>query len=168
VTDVDTDEASLVTKLTAVAAPWQNITGTFEMDFGKVVLRPAAAARLRDRGWSDFWNGVKDGVDNAVDTVIDGAKDVADKAKDAAKEAVGAVGGAVSDAVDAVKDAAGTVADDVKDKAGEALDEAAKIGKEIEAIFNNGGEGELSGAIEFDVSGGEQGVVKNIFTDPFK
>ncbi|KAA8908672.1 hypothetical protein FN846DRAFT_906091 [Sphaerosporella brunnea] len=156
VTDVNTDEASLMTKLTAVAAPWQNITGTFEMDFGKVVLRPAAAARLRDRGWSDFWNSIKDGVEKAVDTVVDGAKEAVDKAKDAAK-----------DAVDAVKDAAGTVVDDVKDKAGEALDEAAKIGKEIEAIFNNGGGGELSEAIEFDVSGGEQGVVKNIFTDPF-
>jgi hypothetical protein len=118
VTDVDTDEASLVTTLTAETAPWKNITGTFEMDFGKVVLRPAAAARLMKRDWNDFWDGVKNGTEKLVEEGLDELKE-----------------------------------------------SAADIIKQIEDIFLNGGDGTLSEAIEFDVSGGEAGVTTNIFTD---
>jgi hypothetical protein len=83
VTDVDTNETSLVTTLTAEVAPWKNITGTFEMDFGKVVLRPAAAARLKKRDWDDFWDGVKNGTEKVVK---DGLDDLKESAADIIKQ----------------------------------------------------------------------------------
>jgi gas vesicle protein len=119
VTDVDTNEATLDTKLTAVVAPWKDITGTYEMDFGKVILRPAAARRLRERGWGDFWNGVKD----IAKDVADGAKDAADKVKDVAEDAADKAKEVAEDLADGAKDAADKVKDVAKN-VGDAIDDA--------------------------------------------
>ena len=124
---MDTDEAALKTKLTAVVAPWKDITGTFSMDFGKATLRPGAEKKLRIRG---FWDKVK----GVVGDVKDGAKDLVEDVKKGAEDLV----------------------DDVKN-----------VGKDMGEVFEEVGDADFTEAVEFDLSGGEEGVRKNIFTEPF-
>jgi len=142
ITDVDTDETALVTKLTAIVAPWKDITGTFSMDFGKATLQPVAETKLRIRGWNDFWKGVKDKVGGVVEDVKEGAKDLIEDVKDGAK-----------DVVEDVKEGAKDLVEDVKDGAKDLVEDV--------------GETDFSKAIDFDVTGGEEGIKKNIFTDLF-
>lgn len=145
ITDVDTDEAALKTKLTAVGVAWKEVTGTFSMDFGKMALKRVQRRGLEERGWSDFWNGVKEAAGKTAD--------VAEKAGDALKDTAEKVG-------DAVKGAVGDVAEDVKDAAKE-------LAKTVGDVFEQVGDADLAEELEFVVSAGQEGVKKNIFTEPF-
>ncbi|KAF8540240.1 hypothetical protein BDD12DRAFT_735181 [Trichophaea hybrida] len=53
----------------------------------------------------------------------------------------------------------------VGDKVKDAVKE---VGQDIGDLFESVGDADLSNSVEFDVSGGQQGVRKNIFTDPLQ
>ncbi|KAI9811948.1 MAG: hypothetical protein M1832_000653 [Thelocarpon impressellum] len=75
INQVNHDEASLTTALDAMPAPWDDVAGTYDLDFGKVA-DPSVARRLRARNL----------LDDALETVKDAA--------DAVGDAVGDVGDA--------------------------------------------------------------------------
>lgn len=99
---VDHDEATLTTFLAAQPAPWTDVAGTFDLDFGKVA-NPFVARRLRSRG---LFGDVGDAIGDAADTV-----------GDAAEDAVDTVGDAADDVGDAIRDAADTLVNQDLEKA---------------------------------------------------
>ncbi|KAF8250476.1 hypothetical protein K440DRAFT_164112 [Wilcoxina mikolae CBS 423.85] len=60
------------------------------------------------------------------------------------------------------------VGDKVKDVAKDVGDAVKGVGQDIGDLFESVGDADLSNSVEFDVSGGQQGVRKNIFTDPLQ
>jgi hypothetical protein len=59
----------LTTLLTARPAKWEDISGTFDLDFGISALQPNATSRLTKRwGFDDIVKGFKDLAGDIVDT----------------------------------------------------------------------------------------------------
>lgn len=71
-----------------------------------------------------------------------------------------------NDFLDKVKDKAKDIVKDAGDEVEKIVDGAKGIGQDIGDFFESVGDADLSNSVEFDVSGGEQGVKKNIFTEP--
>lgn len=99
INDVDNDEEKFIAYLKATPAAWEDITGTFDLDFGRAVLAPGTASKLRRRqpGWLD---DIGDWLGDAADDVGDWVGDVADEVVDV-----------VDDVADTIGDVAETIGD---------------------------------------------------------
>ncbi|KAI9802720.1 MAG: hypothetical protein M1825_002742 [Sarcosagium campestre] len=76
ITNVDQVEGTLKTLLSAVPAPWKEVAGTFDLDFGKI-SRPKPQRRQRVvRG---FFDDLADAASGIVDDIGDGLEDVGDE-----------------------------------------------------------------------------------------
>ena len=96
------DATTLTTYLTAQPAPWSDVAGTYDMDFGKAIpfQRPS---QLQSRGlWGDITKAVKgaaNDVKNVASDVVNGAKTAASDAASVASD----VGKAVTGTIDMSK-----------------------------------------------------------------
>lgn len=147
ISNVTNDEVSLITTLAAKTAPWSEIAGTFDMNFGSTVVAPGATRRLLVRG---FFDDLKNAAGDVVDQVGDVANDVVDGAKDVAGDIVDGAGQAVDTVTDGVKDAADAVGDTVGD------------------VVADVGSGQINKEVTFDVTIGQQGQRFNVLTDPIR
>ena len=100
ITDVDNDEEKNIVYLKSTPAPWKDIAGSFDLDFGIAQLPPEIAQSARKRGIGDFFNDIKDGFEDVVEDV----KDVGENIKDKGEEII-----------DDVKDKGEEIVEDVKD-----------------------------------------------------
>jgi hypothetical protein len=86
ITGIDNVEGTLTTLLTAHPAGWEDISGTFDLDFGTVALDPHVSGRLMARGFlrdlfkgaKDLVSDIRDGIEDGIDDIKDGFKDVGD------------------------------------------------------------------------------------------
>ena len=80
ISNIKEDVSTFTTYLTAQPAPWSDVAGTYDMDFGKAIpfTRPN---QLQSRGlWGDITGAVSGAVSDVksgVDDVVNGAKTVA-------------------------------------------------------------------------------------------
>ncbi|MCJ1470173.1 hypothetical protein MMC07_008818 [Pseudocyphellaria aurata] len=58
ITNIQEDRSTLTTFLTAQVAPWSEVARDFDLDFGKVVVRPISSRRVKSRAFWD-WNITK-------------------------------------------------------------------------------------------------------------
>ena len=113
ISNIREDTTTLTTYLTAQNAPWSDVAGTYDLDFGKAIpfQRPG---RLQTRGlWGDITgavkgavNDVKQGADDVVGDVKSVASDVESGVKTAASDVAGVasdVGNALTGTVDMSK-----------------------------------------------------------------
>ncbi|KAL8941040.1 MAG: hypothetical protein Q9216_002487 [Gyalolechia sp. 2 TL-2023] len=77
ITQVREDPAKLTTFLTAQTAPWSDVAGTYDLDFGRAMTTPKNPQR---RG---LWDKIQDVGNDVVDTVQDIGSGVADTLGDA-------------------------------------------------------------------------------------
>lgn len=104
---------------------------------------------------------VAEKISGGTKDLVEGAGDIVGKIGDAARETADRIGDGARGAADAVEDA-------VEDVAGDVAEALNGVGDDIRDIFESIGDADLSNSVEFDVSGGNQGEKKNIFTDPLK
>lgn len=72
------DEPKLTTLLTASPAPWSEVAGTYDLDFGKA-LKGTTEVRQRDL------SGIGDGLKSFGQRIVNGAKQGADAVANGAK-----------------------------------------------------------------------------------
>lgn len=63
ITDIDNDEVSHIVYLAASPAGWEEVAGSFEMEFGKSVVTPSQMNHLRTRGAIDWLDESFDDID---------------------------------------------------------------------------------------------------------
>ena len=82
ISNIREDTATLTTYLTAQPAPWSDVAGTYDMDFGKAIpfTRPN---HLQSRG---LWGDITGAVKGAVNDVKNGVKDVTNGVKQVASD----------------------------------------------------------------------------------
>ncbi|KAG8530110.1 uncharacterized protein KY384_005592 [Bacidia gigantensis] len=67
---------SWTTFLAAQPAPWEDVAGTYDLDFGKVY--PTKNSKLKHRGIGDWLDDVKDTIGDVAEDVKDGVEKVGD------------------------------------------------------------------------------------------
>ncbi|KAI4267357.1 MAG: hypothetical protein LQ337_008391 [Flavoplaca oasis] len=73
ITDIREDKAKLTTYLTAQPAPWSDVAGTYDLDFGRAAMpQPGSHSGPQRRGLlGDIFNGVKDVIGGVGDVISD-------------------------------------------------------------------------------------------------
>ena len=138
------DATSFTTYLTAQTAPWSDVAGTYDMDFGKAIpfQRPGS---LQSRGlWGDITNAVK-GV----------ASDVSNVASDVGND----VKSVVSDVGSDVKSVASDVVSGAKTAASDVAGVASDVGNAITGTVN------MSKSVSFGMNAGTPNKTTQLFTD---
>lgn len=78
ITDVDNKDESLKVLLAATPAPWREIAGNFDLDFGKASMTNSARRALHARGLIDWVHDATDAIGDTFDDVVDAIEDVGD------------------------------------------------------------------------------------------
>ncbi len=66
ISKVTEDSATLTTYLTAQPAPWSDVAGTYDLDFGQAILDQQPQRRRKRGFWGDIVNVGKDVLDAAT------------------------------------------------------------------------------------------------------
>jgi hypothetical protein len=96
ISKVTEDTATLTTHLAAKLAPWSDVAGTYDLDFGQNNPYPHPQ-RLKERGWPDLTSAPTDfgnvvtGAESAVGGVVAGVTSVAENVITGATSVVGQV-----------------------------------------------------------------------------
>ncbi|KAL8669848.1 MAG: hypothetical protein Q9168_005577 [Polycauliona sp. 1 TL-2023] len=70
ITDIREDAAKLTTYLTAQTAPWSDIAGTYDLDFGRAAMPPPGSpSGPQKRGISDLFGSAADALSGAADAI---------------------------------------------------------------------------------------------------
>ncbi|KAK2765672.1 hypothetical protein FQN54_008528 [Arachnomyces sp. PD_36] len=78
ITDVDNRDPGLKVVLSATPAPWKEIAGNFDLDFGKARLTNSARRALHKRGWLDWVDDAADAIGDTFNDVVDAIAEVGD------------------------------------------------------------------------------------------
>lgn len=169
ISKVTNDEAGLVTTLAAKKAPWSEIAGTFDMNFGSAIVTPGAIRRLLARG---FFDDIKDKAGDLVDKAGDFAGGFVDGAKDLGGDIADGAGKAAGGVVDGAKDLAGDIANGAGKAAGGVVDGAqdavGAIGDAVSDVVEDIGNTKLDKEVTFDVTIGTPGQRFNVLKDPIR
>jgi hypothetical protein len=148
ITDVDNDEANNVVYLAAVAAPWKEIAGNFDMRFGKASVSPPVARALRARGFGFITDGIdklKETAGNVIDTVTEGTENVVDKITEETGDIVDEITEETGEIVDDITEGTKNVVEDVTEGAGEVIDSIQDGGENVVDKIQEGGENVVEG-----------------------
>ena len=172
ITEVDNKDAKNQVILTATAAEWKDVAGTFDLEFGKVEMSESDASQLHERGWFD-----------PIGDVIDKGKDIAGDAIDKGKDIVGDIKEGAGDVIDKGKDIAGDAIDkgkdivgDIKDGAEDVIDKGKDIAGDVGGAIKDGaesiyhgiadlGDGSLEKSTTFPISVGKKNTDVLLFQD---
>ena len=184
ISEVEQVEGTLMTLLKAKATPWEEVAGSFDIEFKAVKAEAPIRRRLGRRGLfdgvGDFVKGIGNTISDAAGDVIgDTVKDVSDivsdtvdAAGDVVDDTVDAVGDTVDaagDVVDDTVDAAGDVVDDTVDAVGDAVDAAGDVVDDtVDAVgdaVGKAGDHTIEESISFDLAAGTPNQRTNILSD---
>jgi hypothetical protein len=78
ITDVDNEDEKLKVVLAATPAPWKEVAGNFDLDFGKARMTNSARRALHARGFIDWVDDTVDSIGDTLGDVVDAIADVGD------------------------------------------------------------------------------------------